>query len=79
MVHFQSKVVFQLSAGYTANDKFSQIVTLDNTDVYRIHYICETTVDRVYYSEIEKKNYELSVTENFSWQLAKISIIRCQS
>jgi hypothetical protein len=38
MVHFQSKVVFQLSAGYTANNKFSQIVTLDSTDVFGIHY-----------------------------------------
>jgi hypothetical protein len=38
MVHFQSKVVFQLSAGYTANDKFSQIVTLDSTDFFGIHY-----------------------------------------
>jgi hypothetical protein len=68
MVHFQSKVVFQLSAGYTANDKFSQIVTLDNTDVYRIHYICETTVDRVYYSEIEKK--KLRVVCDRKFQLA---------
>jgi hypothetical protein len=37
MVHFQSKVVFQLSAWYIANSKFSQIVTLDSTDVFGIH------------------------------------------
>jgi hypothetical protein len=30
--------VFQLSAEYIANNKFSQIVTLDNTDVFGIHY-----------------------------------------
>jgi hypothetical protein len=39
MVHFQSKVMFQLSAGYIANNKFSKIVTLDSTDVFGIHYI----------------------------------------
>jgi hypothetical protein len=38
MVEFQSKVVFQLSAGYIANNKFSQIVTLNSTDVFGIHY-----------------------------------------
>jgi hypothetical protein len=38
MVKFQSKVVFQLSAGYIANNKFSQIVTLNSTDVFGIHY-----------------------------------------
>jgi hypothetical protein len=37
MVHVQSKVVLQLSGGYIANNKFSQIVTLDSTDVFGIH------------------------------------------
>jgi hypothetical protein len=40
MVHFQSKIVLQFSAGYIANNTFLQIVTLDSTDVYRIHYKC---------------------------------------
>jgi hypothetical protein len=39
MVHFQSKIVFQLSAENIANNKFSQIVTLESTDVFGIHYI----------------------------------------
>jgi hypothetical protein len=30
--------VFQLSAGYIANNKFSQIVTLDSTNVFGIPY-----------------------------------------
>jgi hypothetical protein len=38
MIHFHSKVVFQLSARYIANNKFSQIVTLDSTDVFGIYY-----------------------------------------
>jgi hypothetical protein len=38
MVHFQSKIVFQLSAGYIENNEFSQIVTHDSTDVFGIHY-----------------------------------------
>jgi hypothetical protein len=30
--------VFQLSAGYIANNTFLQILTLESTDVYGIHY-----------------------------------------
>jgi hypothetical protein len=39
MVHFQSKVVFQLSAGYIAYNKFLQMVTLDSTEDFEIHYV----------------------------------------
>jgi hypothetical protein len=30
--------MFQFSAGYIANNKFSQIVAIDSTDVFGIHY-----------------------------------------
>jgi hypothetical protein len=38
--NYQSKVVFQLSGWYIAYNKFSQIATLDSTDVFEIHFNC---------------------------------------